>query len=189
MGKIARFISTAMRLTKRKAEDARRAILDLELPKQAETDMLVTIQRYETGGQSEQWRFVMLSPMQCLAVWDAIDARDPKPRTTRRVFDRVITHIEINTGVVTLAREEIAERIGVHPDEVSKAMGRLEKLGAVVRERVKIPGMKGPGRAQYRINPYVGWNGSLENREEAARDADQRDLPFEVIDGGGDSVA
>lgn len=184
MGKIAKFISKAMRLTKRKAEDARQAILNLGLPKQAETDILITIQRYETGGQPEQWNFNMISPAQCLLVWDAIDANDPKPRTTRRVFDRVITHLETNTGIVTLTRDEIAERVGVAPYEVSKAMGRLEKLGAVIRERVKIPGMKGRGKAQYRINPYVGWNGSLENRAEAARAESQRDLPFEVIDGG-----
>ena len=130
----------------------------------------------------------MISPAQCLLVWNACK-KGEKPYETRDVFDQVITHLETNTGVVTLTRGEIAERIGIHPREVSRAMGRLEKLGAVVRERVKIPGMKGPGKAQYRINPYVGWNGSLENREEAARGTDQRDLPFEVIDGGGDNAA
>ena len=189
MGKIAKFISKAMRLTKRKAEDARQAILDLGLPKQAETDILITIQRYETGGRSAQWRFIMLSPIQCLAIWDAIDANDPEPRTTRRVFDRVITHIETNTGVVTLTRDEIADAVGVRADHVSRAMGRLEQLGVIIRERIKVPGMKGPGKAQYRLNPHVGWNGSLENRAEAARAESQRDLPFEVIDGGGDSAA
>ena len=188
MGKIARFISKAMRLTKRKAEDARRAILDLGLPKQAETDILITIQRYETYGQPEQWNFNMISPAQCLLVWGACK-KGEKPYETRDVFDQVITHLETNTGVVTLTREEIAERVGTTPNEVSRAMGRLEKLGAVIRERVKIPGMKGRGKAQYRINPYVGWNGSLEHRSETARGADRSDLPFEVIDGGGDSAA
>jgi CRP-like cAMP-binding protein len=187
MRKIAQFISRAMRLTKRKADDARQAILDLDLPKQAETDMLVTIQRYEDGGLAK-WRFNMFSPAQCLMIWDAI--RDGEnPHETRHVFDVLVTHIETNTGVVTLTREEIAGRVRTTPNEVSRAMGRLEKLGAVIRERVKIPGMKGPGKAQYRINPYVGWNGSLEHREEAARVANQRDLLFEVIDGGGDSAA
>ena len=66
MGKIAKFISRAMRLTRRKADDARQAILDLDLPKQAETDMLVTIQRYEDGGLA-RWRFNMFSPAQSVS--------------------------------------------------------------------------------------------------------------------------
>ena len=174
-----------MRLTKRKAEDARRAIFDLELPEQAETDMLVTIQRYETNGQSSQWNFNMISPAQCLAVWNVIDGM-PEPRTTHRVFRYALTHFETNTGVICLTREEIAERVGVRPEEVSSAMGRLEKIGAIIRERVKVPGMKGPGKAQYRLNPHVGWKGSLDVRQETAR---REVSPLEVIDGGGNNAA
>ena len=180
MAGFARFISKAMRLTKRKAEDARRAIFDLELPPQAETDMLVTIQRYESGGNPSQWNFNMISPAQCLAVWNAIRAGE-KPHETRSVFDYALTHFETNTGVICLTREEIAERVGVRPEEVSSAMGRLEKIGAIVRERVKVPGMKGPGKAQYRLNPHVGWKGSLDVRQETAR---REASPLNIIDGG-----
>lgn len=177
-----------MRITRRKAEDARQAILDLDLPKQAETDMLVTIQRYETGGQSAQWSFTMISPAHAFQVWNIL--RDGEfPHETRSVFFCALTHIETNTGVVTLTREEIADRTRISPDHVSAAMGRLEKLGVIFRERIKIPGMRGRGRAQYRLNPHVGWKGSLENRTEAARDSDQQNLPFEVIDGGGNDAA
>ena len=72
MSSVSRFISKAMRITSRKAEDARQAILDLALPKQAETDILVTIQRYETGGQSAQWSFTMISPTHAFQVWNIL---------------------------------------------------------------------------------------------------------------------
>ena len=62
-------------------------------------------------------------------------------------------------------------------------MGRLESLGVIFRERVKVPGMKGQGKARYRINPHVGWNGSLDRRHRRA-EQDQPPLPFQVIEGG-----
>lgn len=180
MSRIFRFVSKAMRLTKRKAEHARQAVLDLELPEQAETEILVTIQRYESDGQPPQWSFNMISPAQCVAVDEAI-GNLPNPHLTRRVFFYALTHFETNTGVVCLTREEIAERVGVEPNHVSEAMGRLEKIGAIVRERVKVHGMKGPGKAQYRLNPHVGWKGSLDVQRETAK---REVSPMEVIDGG-----
>ena len=124
----------------------------------------------------------MISPAQCLVVWNAIEEGE-EPRTTRRVFDWALTHLETNTGIVTLTRDEIAECVGIKPRHVSSAMGRLESLGVIFRERVKVPGMKGRGKARYRINPHVGWNGSLDRRQQLA-EQNQPVLPFEVIEGG-----
>lgn len=135
--------------------------------------------------------FALINPAQCLLIWSTIDANDPKPRTTRRVFDHVITHIETNTGVVTLTHEEIAELIGVRSSEVSSAMGRLEKIGAVIRERVKTPGTRGPGKTQHRINPNIAWSGSLKHRAEAAHVinlADVRKSRFGIPEDG-DNIA
>lgn len=182
MASITRFVSKAERIEAAKAEEARQVVLDLGLPASAQEDILITIQRHETGGQLAKWNFNMISPAQCLVVWNAIRGGD-RPQETRAVFDYALTHLEINTGIVTLTREEIAECVGVRPQEVSTAMGRLEELGAIVRERVKVPGMKGRGKARYRINPHVGWNGSLDRRHLRAEE-DQPPLPFKVIDGG-----
>lgn len=132
------------------------------------------------GGTLADWKFNMISPAQCLAIWNAIDGGE-KPRETRRVFDYALTHIEPNTGIVTLSRDELAEVVGIAPKHVSSAMKRLEELGAIVRERVKVPGMRGPGKAIYRINPHVGWNGKLERREVSARGVS---TPLSVIEGG-----
>ena len=183
MAKLHRFMPKAERLKSEQADGLRQAVFDFGLPEQAEADILVIIQRHEAGGAPNQWSFNMISPAQCLAVWNAIEGV-PEPRTTRRVFDYVLTHFETNTGYVTLTREEIAERVGIRANEVSSAMRRLEGIGAVIRERWRVPGMKGPGKAMYRLNPHVAWNGSLEKRAEVAQQTKQVDLPFEVVDGG-----
>lgn len=162
-----RFTPKAERLETKKANTAREAITALELPQQATDDILLVIQRHETGGLTSEWWFNMISPAQCLLIWNAI-LEGERPHETRRVFDYVITHIEPNTGFVTLSRDELASAVGISSYDVSRAMTRLENLGAITRERIKVPGMKGPGKVRYRINPHVGWNGKLEKREVAA---------------------
>lgn len=183
MANITKFIPKAERLKAEKVAEVRQLILGLGLPDQATEDLMVVLQRHETGGVLADWTFNMISPQQCLAVWNATEELPPedRPWTVRRVFDYVLTHIETNTGIVTLTREELASMVGVRPQEVSSAMKVLERMGVVVRERVKVPGMRGPGKARYRLNPHVGWNGKLERRKLAA---EQVPLPFDVIEGG-----
>ena len=181
MGDVSRFVPKAERLRRDQVEEVRQLFLGLDLPERATEDVLVTLQRYETGGVVADWTFNMISPAQCLAVWNAIE-EGAEPHTTRRVFDYVLTHIETNTGIVTLTREELAAKVGVRPEHVSRAMKRLEDIGAVVRERVKVPGMRGPGKAQYRLNPHVGWNGRLDRRKVAAEQVEMPGLT--VVEGG-----
>lgn len=172
MGTVKRFIPKAERIGAKKAEEARQAVLDLELPDTAMEDILITIQRHETGGKLAEWNFNMLNPNQCLVVWDAIRQLDPnkRPGQVRHLFDLILTHIEMNTGLVTLTRDEMAEIVGTQPNNISRMMGTLEELGVIFRERLKIPGMRGQGKARYRLNPHVAWNGKLENREKQARE-------------------
>lgn len=175
-----RFIPKAERIAKAKAEEARQAVLDLRLPESATEDIMVTIARHESGGVLVAWKFNMISPVQCLAVWDAIREMD-RPDLTRHVFDLVLTHVEPNTGAVTLTREEIAERVKTEPRNVSTVMSNLEAASVIYRRRLKVSGMRGRGPVRYYLNPHVAWNGKLDVRTEEAR---QMPLPFAVIEGG-----
>jgi hypothetical protein len=154
--------------------------LDLGLPESATEDILVTIARHESGGILPAWKFNMISPEQCLAVWDAIRQMG-RPELTRHVFDLVLTHIEPNTGAVTLTREEIAERVGTEPRNVSTVMSQLEQHKVIYRRRLKVAGMRGRGPVRYYLNPHGAWNGKLDARVEEAK---QAPLPFAVIEGG-----
>jgi hypothetical protein len=183
MGELKRFVSKEERITRDKAETARQVVLDLGLPDSAAAEMLVTIARHETGGRLKEWTFNMLNPSQCLAVWDEIRELPPeeRPNQVRHLFDLILTHIETNTGLVTLTREEMAAMIGTEPRNISSMMGTLERMGVIFRLRHKMPGMRGPGVARYRVNSHVAWNGKLTVREQQA---EQQPLPFSVIQGG-----
>jgi len=183
MAKLTRFVPKADQIAKAKADEARQAVLDLGLPEGATADILVTIARHENGGRLAEWKFNMLNPSQCLTVWDAIRAlpSDDRPNQVRHLFDLILTHIETNTGAVTLSREELAALVGTEPKHVSTMMGTLERMGVVYRRRHKVMGMRGPGVARYFVNQHVAWNGSLELRAEQAKDVP---LPFAVIEGG-----
>jgi hypothetical protein len=183
MAQITRFLSRAERISRQKAEDARQTILDLELPQTATETILLTIARHADPGRPEKWAFHMLQPKQVLTIWDAIRALPGKdrPHQVRHLFDLVLTHLEWDTGLVILTREELAERIGTNPANVSRMMGTLERIGVILRERVRLDGMRGRGIARYRINPHIAWHGGLDTRQEQAR---QIPLPLTLVDGG-----
>jgi len=175
-----RFVPKSERIARAKADEARQAVLDLGLPDSAVEDIMVTISRHESGGVLPAWKFNMIEPAQCLAVWNAIRKMD-RPDLTRHVFDLVLTHIEPNTGAVTLTREEIAAACETGPEHISRVMTQLEDHKVIYRRRLKVAGMRGRGPVRYYLNPHVAWNGKLEVRVEEAK---QAPLPFGVIEGG-----
>lgn len=127
----------------------------------------------EPPGEKPVWEggFTMISRDQTAMVWDAIRALPPsaRPHQVRHAFDLVLLNLRHDTGEVMLTRDQLAERIGCHPDKVSEVMCTLEVMGVIRRERQRLEGVRGPGRVVYFINPHVGWNGSLlARREEAA---------------------
>jgi predicted transcriptional regulator len=130
--------------------------------------------------------FSMLSRDQTAAVWDAIRALPPddRPNHVRHAFDLVVLNLRQDTGEVMLTRDQLAERIGCTPTHISHVMGTLERMGVIRRERRRVEGMQGRGRAVYFINPHVAWNGSLTVRLAEAADAK---LPLLTLMEGGKS--
>lgn len=183
MATVSRFVSRAERISRQKADEARQAVLDLQLPETATETMLWAIARYERGKGITKWTYNMIGPQQALAVWDAIRVLPGKerPHQVRHLFDLILTHLEPDTGLVTLTRHELSERTGASLPNVSRMLGTLERMGVITREWCRIEGKPGRGERRYRINPHVGWNGELVVREVQAR---QMPLPLSVIDGG-----
>jgi len=135
-----------------------------------------TLQRHARPGTEQGlWPggFTMLSRDQTAAVWDAIRAlpADDRPNHVRHAFDLVLLNLRQDTGEVMLTRDQLAERIGCAPKNVSTVMGTLERMGVIRRERRRVEGMQGRGMAVYFINPHVAWNGSLDVRKAEAKDA------------------
>ena len=115
----------------------------------------------------------MLNRIQIKAVWDAIRALDPdeRPKQVLHAFDLVILNLRQDTGEVLLSRDQLAKEIGCSPDNVSRVMSTLVRLGVITRERQRVEGMRGPGVVVYFVNPHVAWNGSLDVRKAEAAEA------------------
>jgi hypothetical protein len=131
--------------------------LDLPLGLRPETrdDLADALGRF---APPKQWGFVMLNPDQQRAVLTAIDS-GPRPLVTLKVWNAAISHIRYDTGEIMAARDQLAKDANIAPDEASRALTCLTKIGALVRLR--------PGR--YAINPHAGWTGDLMKRQEAAK--------------------
>jgi len=152
------------RASREQAEQLRQYALDLELSPEARAELDNALFKVtETPGR--RWVFVMISPEQFRFVQQAT-------RTTRqpdlnwRVFTVALTYMRQDTGEVVTSRDQLATDVDTNVQEVSRAMGELVKIGAIVR-------LRRGRRAAYFVNPNVGWNGGEGARQEAAKEAPQ----------------
>ena len=128
--------------------------LPLGLSDATRDELATRLERYEPA---PTWKFTMLSPEQLRIVLKQINAC-PHPALTLRVWSALVTYVRMDTGEIMASRHRLAEDAETSPQEVSRALGRLADIGALLRIR----------HGRYAINPHVGWAGSLDRREAAA---------------------
>ena len=97
----------------------------------------------------------MLSPEQNAAVARWLGALG-RPKVALVLWQELFTALRRDTGEIMLTRDELAERVGTHPNNVSQIMNELAGIGAIIVHREKVAGMRGPGRAVYLMIPNVG---------------------------------
>jgi hypothetical protein len=154
------------RLRREQAAALRQMILEFEgLPDHAARAIIGAIDR-ETAAENG-WTFVMLSPAQNRAVIDWLLEHAERRREAIALWALLFEHLDRHTGMILLTRDEIAEQVGTHPDIVSAIMSDLEGIGAIVRRRERVAGMRGPGMVRYFMNPNVGTHLVGHVREEA----------------------
>jgi Crp-like helix-turn-helix domain len=143
------------RLRREQAAALRQMILDFEgLPDHAARAIIGAIDR-ETAAENG-WTFVMLSPAQNRAVIDWLLEHAERRREAIALWALLFEHLDRHTGMILLTRDELAEQVGAHPDNVTRIMADLEAIGAISRRRERVAGMRGPGVARYFMNPNVG---------------------------------
>ena len=176
---IVRLRTKADRLRSDTAAELRQLILDYPtLPERARGEIVAAIDR-QTASESG-WTFVMLSPEQNATVVRWLRQNSRRPVLALAVWSELFTALRHDTNEIMLSREELAERVDAHPDEVSRVMTELVNAGAIKRDREKVPGMRGRGRAVYIMNPLVGTH-----LAGAARDRAQAAAPvLAVVEGG-----
>lgn len=128
-----------------------------------------------------RWTFVMLSPSQNAVVVNYLIERSKRPLVAVRLWALCFEHLRTDTGEILLTREEMAEKVGENADNISRIMSELVEMGAIIRKRERVKGMKGPGMVRHWMNPRVATN-----LGGAARDAAQAKAPplLTTIPGG-----
>ena len=166
---IARLRTKADRLRSDTAAQLRQLVLEYPgLPERTRGEIIGTIDR-QTAGEVG-WTFVMLSPEQNAAVARWLGKNSSRPKIALVLWQELFTALRRDTGEIMLTREELAERVGTHPDHVSRVMHELASIGAIIVHREKVAGMRGPGRAVYLMNPNVGTHlaGAARDKAQAA---------------------
>jgi hypothetical protein len=177
--KIVRLRTKPERMRGETAAELRQLVLGYHgLPERARGEIVAAIDR-ETASQAG-WTFVMLGPEQNAAVVRWLHQNSRYPTLAPALWAELFTALRRDTGQIMLTRDELAERINAGPDAVSRIMGELTSIGAIMARRERVAGMRGQGRAVYFMNPQVGTH-----LTGAARDRAQTAFPeLKAIDGG-----
>jgi len=135
--------------------DALQLVLELlPLGGAARAELTDTLSSYSP----KPWPYVMLSREQAREIQRRINA-GPRPGVTLNVWMAALSYAAYGTGEIEATRQELANLAGTDADEVSRALSRLVKLGALLRTE----------RGRYMIHPSAAWNGPLASREAAER--------------------
>lgn len=81
------------------------------------------------------WTFVMLSPAQNDAVVEWLTTNSKRPQAAVRLWSHLFTCMRMDTGEILKGREELAERIGVDRDNLSRIITELASINAIRREK------------------------------------------------------
>lgn len=125
------------------------------------------------------WTFVMISPQQNAAVVNWLHQNSKRRYDALRLWAELFTAMRNDTGEILRTREELAERLGITPQDVSKVMTELSKINAIVRQ-------KEGRRVRYFMNPNIATHiPTPEQRKEAREGAG----PLLVLMQGGQAHA
>lgn len=81
------------------------------------------------------WTFVMLSPAQNAAVVDWLSTHSKRPQAAVRLWAHLFEVMRMDTGEILRTREELAGRVGISPQNLSRIMTEMASINAIRRER------------------------------------------------------
>ncbi len=81
------------------------------------------------------WTFVMISPAQNASVVRWLTENSKRPQVATLLWAHLFEVMRNDTGEILRTREELAERVGVDRDNLSRIMTELASINAVRREK------------------------------------------------------
>lgn len=124
---------------------------------------------------SENWIFVMLSAKENEAVVEWLGKNSKRPHKAVLLWAMILGRLRIDTGEIMANRQELAERVGMNLNDLSKTMTELASINAIRKE-------KQGTKVTYFLNPQIATH--LPNkaaREEARRKAGPL---LQIMEGG-----
>lgn len=106
--------------------------------------------------------FIMMQPAQNAAVVRWLRQHSKRPQAATALWAELFTVVHPSTHEILLSREELAERVGVEPRNISSMMTELVKINAIMRR-------KEGRRVIYSMNPNVGTHIPTPEARSAAR--------------------
>lgn len=169
--KVHRLFTAPERLRVGQAARLRQALLPFEpeMPR-AVRELVAHIDR-QTAARNG-WTFIMLNADQNRAVVRWLLGNSSRPMKGVDLWAVLFTGVDQDTGEIMFTRDELAAAVDDTVQHVSEIMGELEGVEAIIRRRERVPGMRGPGRVRYFLNPNVGTH-----LTGAARDKAQAEAP------------
>lgn len=168
---VHRFHSKRSQLEAARGQQIRQLLLDLgdrwDLPGEAVTKIVAAVDGQTASERG--WAFVMIGPKENRAVVAWLRENSKRPMAAMAVWAELFTALRFDTGEIALSRAELAERVGVDRDNVSRIMTELVKIGAVSRVREG-------RRVRYFMNPNVGTHLTGKERDKAQSEARQMSL-------------
>ena len=166
-----RFRSKRDQLGADQGQQLRQLLLDLgerkNLPAEAVTKIVAAVDGQTASERG--WAFVMIGPKENEAVVAWLRQNSKRPMAAMAVWAALFTALRFDTGEIALTRAEIAERVDIHPREVSKIMTELVEIGAVSR-------VHEGRRVRYFMNPSIGTHLTGKERDQAQSEARQLSL-------------
>jgi hypothetical protein len=121
----------------RKRQDEARQIVQQvrRLGLDAETLQKIDAAAKAHAESSENWIFVMLSPQQNAEVIRWINKNSKRPHKAVELWATLLENLRTDTGEITATRQDLADRVGMEPQDLSKVMTELASINAIRREK------------------------------------------------------
>lgn len=134
---------------KRRREEARQIASQVrQLGLDADTLAKIDAAAQAHAQDSERWIFVMLGPRENAAVVRWISDNSKRPQKATLLWATLLEHLRMDTGEIMASRQDLAERVGMEPRDLSKVITELVSINAIRREK------QGRG-VRYFLNPAI----------------------------------
>lgn len=111
-----------------------------------------------------EWTFAMISPQQNAAVVSWLEANSKRPMKAMKLWAHLFEVMRSDTGEILRTREELAAKIGMTVQDLSKTMTELASINAIVRSK--------EGRqVRYFMNPNIATHIPTPEQRREARES------------------